>query len=164
MVDVIRFFSDLVSFDEADIRIETNDRTYFKHTTLQVGVSSLIGLCMATSGCPVLSILKPMARFHLPFASVEDTVYRALSTYLLGQYFRKLNGMEPDWELTKLDKVYDEIHQVNIGFSDRLKHIRIHDASLNALHILDTFANFVRFEIHSHVLKELETIMGEFLK
>ena len=37
---------------------------------------------MALSGCPVLEQLKPMARFHLPFASVEETIYRAASMYL----------------------------------------------------------------------------------
>ena len=164
MIDVIEFFSRFVSFEEAEIVIETENRSFSKITSLQVGISSLIGLCMATSGCPVLGKLKPMARFHLPFASAEETVYRAMSTYLLGQYFRKLNGKTPDWELENLEKIYHEIHTVNKSFSNRLKKIRIHDASINAIHILDIFANFVLFEIDKNVLKELELNMSEYIK
>ncbi len=164
MIDVIEFFSKFVSFEEAYIEVETENRSYSKHTTLQTGISSLIGLSMATSGCPVLGKLKPMARFHLPFSGAKETVFRAISTYLLGQYFRKLNGQTPDWDLENLDKIYAEIHKVNKSFAERLKHIKIHDASINAINILDTFANFVQFEIHNHVLKELECIMSEYLE
>jgi len=63
-IDLIEFFEDSTSIEETDVKIEADDRTYFKHTTLQQGVSSILGLCMATSGCPVLGKLKPMARFH----------------------------------------------------------------------------------------------------
>ncbi len=164
MIDVIGFFRNFVSFEEADIVVETEDRSSSEHTSLQAGISSIIGLCMATSGCPVLGKLKPMARFHLPFASTEETVFRAMSTYLLAQYFRKLNGKTPDWELENLEKFYNEIHSVNKSFSNRLKNIHVHDASINALNILDTFANFVLFEIHKHVLKELEFIMSEYIE
>ena len=164
MIDVIGFFRNFVSFEEADIVVEMEDRSSSKHTSLQTGISSIIGLCMATSGCPVLGKLKPMARFHLPFASAEETVFRAMSTYLLGQYFRKLNGKTPDWDLENLEKIYHEIHTVNKCFSTRLKKIRIHDASINALHILDIFANFVLFEIDKNVLKELENNMSVYIE
>ena len=55
-------------------------------------VFSLIGIYMVTSGCPIMDKLRPMARFHLPFASTEETIYRAISTYLLGQYFLEQKG------------------------------------------------------------------------
>ncbi|MFC1563524.1 DUF6901 family protein, partial [candidate division KSB1 bacterium] len=163
MIDVIEFFSEFVSFTEADVVVETEESTLHKHTSLQNGISSLIGLIMASSGCPILGKLKPMARFHLPFASAEETVFRAMSTYLLAQYFRKLHGKTPDWELENLEQFFNEIHTVNKDFALRLKHIHIHDASLNALNILDTFANFILYEIHKHVLKELELIMLEYI-
>ncbi|MCP4725393.1 MAG: hypothetical protein GY863_10175 [bacterium] len=162
MIDVIVFFSDFISFTEADITVEMEDCTHQKHTSLQNGISSLIGLIMATSGCPILGKLKPMARFHRPFASADETVFRAMSTYLLAQYFRKLHGDTPDWDLENLEKFYNEIHTVNKDFALRLKHIHIHDASLNALNILDTFANFILMEIHRHVLKEFKLIMMEY--
>lgn len=164
MVDVIEFFSDFMSFTEADIVVETENRSIYKHTTLQVGISSLIGLCMASSGCPIIGKLKPMAWFHLPFASAEETVFRAMSTYLLAQYFRKLQGKTPDWDLENLEEFYTEIHTVNDGFAERLRNIHIHDASINALIILDSFANFVLLEIHEHAMKEFETVMSKFIE
>ncbi len=162
MIDVIDFFSDFVSYTEADISVEKDGCTYSKHTSLQNGISSLIGLIMAASGCPILGKLKPMVRFHVPFISADEQVFRAMSTYLLAQYFRKVHGEEPDWAMEKLEKFYHEIHTVNKDFAIRLKHVHIYDASLNAINILDTFANFILMEIHKHVLKELEIQMLEY--
>jgi len=62
------------------------NRAYMHETPLHVALSSLIGLYMATGGCPVMERLKPMARFHLPFADEEETMFRAMSAYLLDHY------------------------------------------------------------------------------
>ena len=59
---------------------------------------------MATSGCPHMDFFKPMARFHLPLANAEETVYRATSMYLLAQYFLQREGKEADMELEGLKK------------------------------------------------------------
>ena len=40
---------------------------------------------MATAGCPWTDRLRPMARFHLPFANEAETVYRSVSMYLLSR-------------------------------------------------------------------------------
>jgi len=48
---------------------------------------------------PIFEKLKPMVRFHLPFASIEETKYRAISMYLLAQYFLYQQGSQPDWDL-----------------------------------------------------------------
>lgn len=62
----------------------TEERTYSKDTLLQQGLASLLGIVMTTSGCPVLEPLKPMVRFHLPFATLTETVYRMVSMCLVG--------------------------------------------------------------------------------
>ena len=76
LIDIIDFFRDSISWEEADITVETNARTYTKRTSLQQGISSLMGLRMATSDCPILNKLRSMARFHLPFSDPEETPYR----------------------------------------------------------------------------------------
>ena len=63
------------------------------------GISSLMGLVSAASGCPHTSALRPMARFHLPLARNEETVHRATSMYLLAQFFLKKEGAQTDLEL-----------------------------------------------------------------
>jgi len=97
-----------------------------------------------------------MVRYHLPFATLRETQYRMISMYLLAQYFLYRRGKEPDLELKNLVKVYDDIRIVNKSFFQRLAHIKIKDATLNALVKLDMFAQHVSFSIDRNVLDEME--------
>ncbi|MCH6545787.1 MAG: hypothetical protein IH796_07270 [Deltaproteobacteria bacterium] len=87
LVEVVEFFKNSISYEEVDVEIITEARNYLKHSDLQTAISSLIGIFMVTSGCPVMDKLRPMVKTHLPFATPEETIYRILSMYLLAQYF-----------------------------------------------------------------------------
>ncbi|HDZ62476.1 MAG TPA: hypothetical protein ENH40_04960 [Nitrospirae bacterium] len=163
-VELIDMFKDSLSFEEVDILVETETRSYSKHTSLQVGLSSVLGLFMVTSGCPVTEKLKSMAYNHLPFATSEETMYRVISAHLLAQYFLRKKGKTPDWELKELIKTYDDIHVINMNFFKRISNIKIEDASLNAIAILDTFANLVPFSIDEEMLGEIEQMFDAYLK
>lgn len=164
MVEVINQFKDDISFHEAEITIATSGREYRKHAPLQTGISGLIGVVMCTSGCPILDKLRPMVRTHLPFASANETMYRAISTYLLAQYFVQRHGGKPDWELKDLVKIYDDVSTVNRSFAQRLKAVQIEDASLNALVSLDCFANIAVGSIVDDSLDELESLFRAYLQ
>ena len=45
--------------------------------TLQLGarqaIISPLGIYMVTSGCPIMNKLRPMVRFHPPFATIAET-------------------------------------------------------------------------------------------
>jgi hypothetical protein len=89
-----------------------------------------------------------MAYFHLSFSSVEETVVRAISLYLLKQYFIWKSGGEPDWNLKKLEQQYQNVRQVNQGILRRIRSLsKKGDADLNALVILDDFALNLDLEI-----------------
>ena len=156
IVQITEFFKDSSSFEEVDIQLDTEEREYSKRTSMQKGVSSMLGIIMVTSGCPVLNKLKPMVRFHLPFASITETIYRVVSMYLIKQYFRKRKGLKPDWELQSLMNDYKEIHTVNQAFFKRLSFMKGKDANVNALIILDNFANYINFTLDSNKLSKIE--------
>ncbi|WP_137940085.1 hypothetical protein [Chitinivorax sp. B] len=137
----------IVSYDEAEVTVTTPQRVYRKHTTAQHAMGSLMGLLMATSDCPHTRFLAPMARFHLPFASKDETVYRSASTYLLAQYFRQQKGETPDWALTGLKAHYHELQTVNAGIAARLREVSQLDAAMNALVILDILAKLMPYSI-----------------
>jgi len=164
LVGLVDFFRDMISYIEVDLLIQSEERRYIKHTTLQQGISSLVGIYMVTSGCPIMEKLKPMVRYHLPFATLRETQYRMISMYLLAQYFLHKRGKEPDWELKNLVKVYDDIRIVNKGFFQRLAHIKIKDATLNALIKLDMFAQHVSFSIDRNVLDEMEYLFYAYFQ
>jgi hypothetical protein len=118
---------------------------------------------MVTSGCPLMEKLKPMVRYHLPFATKEETKYRVLSMYLLAQYFRHKCGKTPNWDLQALMDMYHDIKLLNKDFSQRLAHVRIEDASLNALALLDVFAQNLTFAIDKDNLDELERLFHAYI-
>jgi hypothetical protein len=130
-----------------------------KGTTAQRAVSSLMGLVMATSGCPHMSFLKPMARYHLPLATAEETIFRAVSTYLLEQYFRHKQALSVDLDLENLKKIYAEIRIVNIAMTSRLRTLCVQDSAINAVVLLDIFAKL----LPSSVEESLEEIRYLFL-
>lgn len=159
---VVEAFRDSVSFEKVGVTVETAERNYSKVTTLQKGLSSLVGLIMVTSGCPIMDKLRPMARFHLPFATSTETFYRALSMYLVAQLFQLRSGRQPDWELQGLIDIYADIKLVNRGMSHRLADASSKDANVNALIILHAFAEGVPYFISSS-LEELERLFPQHL-
>ena len=163
LVELVNFFKDSVSYEEIDVQIETEERKYTRHTTMQKGVSSLLGIFMVTSGCPVMDKLRPMVRFHLPFATLEETTYRAISMYLMAQFFRFRQGKEPDWELKNLVDIYKEVQMVNMSFQKRLSQMASHDANANALVILDTLASTILLSINEDHLDDLEVLFQAYL-
>lgn len=161
IVEMAEVFKDSKSFENAIVLISTSQREYSKKASLQKGVSSMLGIIMVTAGCPILSKLRPMTRFHLPFASLEETIYRAISMYLVKQYFKSQDGDEPDWELNGLIDDYKEIHEVNKAFFSRLSSLKGKDANVNALIILDNFANYINFSLDRNKLSKIKWMFDD---
>jgi hypothetical protein len=143
LADVVEEFKNFLSYENVHVTVTTQERTYSKNTSLQEGLSSLIGIIMVTSGCPVMEKLKPMVRYHLPFASLEETVFRMVSMYLMSQYFRKMDGHLADWDMEGLKKIYSAVGSVNRDFAERLTVAANKDANVNALVNLDCFATAI---------------------
>ena len=163
LTEVIAEFSNLQSFENVHVIVETRERNYSKNTTVQNALSAMLGIFMVTSDCPVMLPLRPMVRFHLPFASVEETIYRSVSTYLLGQFFKYKNGEEADWNLNHLTQDYEDIQMVNSGMAQRMRSVVDKDANLNALVVLDVFAKELPFSIEKS-LQNLEYLFTSSTK
>ena len=106
----------------------------------QRGIRSIMGFILASSGCPMLDFLKPLARFHQPLPTPEGTFFRAASMYLLAQYFISKAGQTPDFDLAGLKQHYENLQIVNQALAERLRTTGIEDATVNALVLLDTYA------------------------
>ncbi|MDG1667353.1 MAG: hypothetical protein P8M62_08420 [Opitutae bacterium] len=133
MHNLLEVFSNDNSTERADVTVQTSERTYTHSCDLQVGINSLMGLMMATSGCPVLKELGAMASFHIPFCSTRETLYRTVGSYLTKQYFVQLEGGEPDWELIHLKELYSVLEGLNQDFSKRIQDSSSSDAVSNAV-------------------------------
>ena len=141
VLDVVEAFQDRRSYETALVEIVTPARTTQKRATLSEGVSALLGLLMATGGCPILGLLRPNVLTHLPFASIDETAFRTLAMYLLAQFFVSQRGGKGDWTLARIGEFLEEVHLVNRHFSERLGSTCLKDANLNAVSRLDAFAH-----------------------
>lgn len=150
---LVEFFKDKASVAEAIVTVTTEERTYVKQLPLQQGIFGIFGLVMATSSCPYMDFLKPMARFHLPFSTAEETIVRSVSMYLLLQYFVAKRGEQPDLGLERLEMHYENIQKVNDGILERIKDVVLNDADLNALIILQGFADLLTMAISKDLSK-----------
>ncbi|MFT5836538.1 MAG: hypothetical protein ACI9ZV_000033 [Candidatus Azotimanducaceae bacterium] len=130
---VVEAFSDSQSIERVKVTVTTAERSYFEDCDLQVGINSLMGLMMATSGCPVLKELGAMASFHIPFCTTRETLHRTVGSFLIKQYFKQLKGEEPDWELAQLKELYGVLEGLNQDFSKRIQSSITCDALSNAV-------------------------------
>jgi hypothetical protein len=159
---IVEMFKDRNSYDNVVVAVSDRMRSYLKETSLQDALGSMLGIIMATGGCPSMKPLRPMVRFHLPFASLEETEFRMVSMYLLGQYFRSEKGLEPDWNMDGLQAIYDSVHTVNKAFAERIRSVYLNDAGVNAIVMLDSFAEAVPFAIRTK-MKDFEKFFASYM-
>lgn len=142
-------FKEHKSFVKVQVFVKSPQRFYGKNTDLQTALFSLFGLIMASSDCPHLHLFKSMARYHLPFATMEETNVRALGMYLLSRYVESLDNPSVKVDLTGLSEKYTAIEKVNQGIISRIRSLKGGDATKNAIVVLDSFASFLPLEISS---------------
>jgi hypothetical protein len=140
MTSALEPLKTLVSFDTVGVTVIQAERTVYAETTAQQAMSSVLGLIMATAGCPWTDHLRPMARFHLPFASEAETVYRSLCMFLLA---REIIDAEQRRGFEGLEELYENLHMVNRDMSRRLGAATRTDPARNAIALLDSYTTLL---------------------
>lgn len=155
---IIDAFQDTLSTEKIFVRVETPERIYEKHVDAQRGLMAIIGLLMAKSDCPLLNPMKGLAKFHLPFASPEEALFRSVSSYFLKQYFKNKKGQLDALDLTGLATFYEELNILNYHFLQRIRLASKKDANLNALAVLHTLSSIVLLSLD----EQLEILRDQF--
>jgi hypothetical protein len=153
-------FREILSSSVANVRVITPEREYFKRCDAQTGLRALIGFVMATSQCPILSKMRGMAHYHLPFASIDEIVFRVSSSYLLSQYYLHQEGGEPDWELKGLKKYYKDLLTLNYDFLQRIRIASEAHSNLDVLSTLFSISSLLSINLEQH-LQELKPLFTE---
>jgi len=159
ILPVVEAFQADDAYQKVDVTVTDEQRSYFKRTALEEALRSLLGLKMATSGCPVLGELRPMALHHLPFANTDEFILRSVSQYLLEQYFARKHHREPDWELQGLVERSQRLQLVNQALWQRIHSVCQGDSNLKVLLNFFSMASSVSFSLESQ-LRKLEVKMG----
>lgn len=161
MLPVVEAFQAEDAYQRVDVTVTDERRSYAKQTALEEALRSLLGLKMATSGCPVLSELKPMTLHHLPFATSDEFVIRSVSYYLLQQLFAKRNRLDPDWELEGLIDLNRRLQLVNQALWQRTHVVCQGDSILKALLNFFSMASSVSVSLESQLRKLQSKMVGE---
>lgn len=155
---VVSRFHGTRSIDRVALYVTTPERVISEDVALQRAISSMIGLLFPTCGCPKTIYMRPMARFHLPLASEEETVFRVTGMYLLAQYFLAGKGQPSEMGFEGLGRIYENLHILNKAIASRLQHATGSDSAKNAIALLDMYSNLVPVLLD----EQLETISSFF--
>ncbi|BAU75144.1 DUF6901 family protein [Metapseudomonas furukawaii] len=157
---VIEDFQGLPAFRKVLVAVRTPEREYAKRVGLEEGLRALLGVIMATSACPVLGKLKPMAHQHLPFASNQEFILRAVSLYLARQYFNFREGRHADWELKGLVRLFQQLQLVNQAFWQRIHDVCEGDSNLKAFLTFFSMASSMTYSLETQLQKVRPLVMS----
>jgi hypothetical protein len=153
LVPLVHRFSALSSIDRIDVLVVTPEYEASKRTDTQTALSALMGLVLATSACPILGRMRPLAHMHAPFATATQMVYRIVSMHLLGCFLRgETVGLDG------LEGFFSDIERLNRAFFVRLNRAVQRDAGINALLALHSRSALAGMSIEA----EMENIRAWF--
>lgn len=155
--EIVDKTADMLSYKSSRIVVKTIERSYFKDTDLQSGLFSLLGLIMANCDCPHFSFLKPLAKFHLPFSNIQETLFRSASTHLLQKFFENKANKDKKIDLLDLLENYKQLEIVNKAILERIKIMSKGDANKNAIVCLNIYAQMfsAEFDNEFEMLEEI---------
>jgi len=134
---VVSALGDVASIARVNVTVAQHARTVSQTVSGEAAARALLGLLMATSGCPIVSRLRPLAVMHLPFASAAETTFRFAALHLLAQYFEALErDTPPRLDLASLRADMAGLEEVNRAFARRMRVACRNDAIPNALSAL----------------------------
>lgn len=157
---VIEDFQGLPAFKKASVWVRTPEREYTKLVSLEEALRSLLGVIMATSACPILGKLRPMAHNHLPFASNQEFTLRTVSLYLSRQYFNAREGRHADWELKGLVRIFQQLQLVNQAFWQRIHDTCEGDSNLKAFLTFFSMSSSMSYSLETQLQKIRPLVMS----
>ncbi|MES2919296.1 MAG: hypothetical protein V4729_11855 [Pseudomonadota bacterium] len=141
--NIVGRFHDTRSIDEVELEVITEQRRVTQTIPLQNALASLLGLVFPISGCPRTEGMKPLARFHVPLASEEETVFNVAGMYLLAQYFVNVKNRSGVLSFDGLISAYGDLHIVNKHVASRLQAVTSSDSVKNAITLLDMYSSLM---------------------
>lgn len=141
--NIVERFHETRSIDIVELEVITEERRVIQTLAIQQAIASILDLIVPICGCPKTAYMKPMARFHLPLASEEETVFRVTGMYLLSQYFLSHVSQKSSIEFDGLSKIYEDLHILNAAVASRLQAVTQSDSLKNAITLVDMYSLLV---------------------
>ncbi|ADE54524.1 DUF6901 family protein [Coraliomargarita akajimensis] len=164
VVDVVETFRGVSSIAEVEVEVVGQGRRTRKdHVALPSAIAALLGARFAGSDCPIMARFRPMVRHHLPFATFEEARFRMATMHALAQLIRLKDGLRADWNMESLGQMCQDVNQLNIEFSERLKKLCAEESTTNALSGLDSFVQMIDLSLDEDFWDELKRLFEGYL-
>lgn len=160
--NVVDRFHDSRSIDEVEVEVINDDKRVVVTTALQRVIASMLGLVFPICGCPKTAYMRPLARFHSPLASEEETVFNVTGMYLLAQYFLTTAGTRGQFDFKGLTSIYEDMHILNAAVASRLQGATTSDSVKNAITLIDMYSTLVPMLIEDQ-LAEMRPFFRAYL-
>lgn len=154
--DVVERFDGTQSIDIIELEVITEDRRVFQTLDIQRALASMLDLVFPVCGCPKTAYMKPLARFHLPLASEEETVFRVTGMYLLSQYFVSQAQSGGRVSFDGLSGLYQDMHILNTAVAKRLVSVTQSDSLKNAITLVDMYSTLVPLLLEDRLVEMRE--------
>ena len=151
LIPVVEGFKNIDSGHVVEVQATVANRRIIMSAPARLALSSVVGLISASAGCPHTIYFRPMVRYHLPLSNENETIMRAMSMYMLGQYFANKSGDKPDMNMEGLWKIYEELQTVNMTLAERLRSVHATSSSVNSVILLDMYTELIPREISSSI-------------
>ncbi|MGK7913590.1 MAG: hypothetical protein AB4050_19220 [Synechococcus sp.] len=156
-------FKDGLSYEATHVTVIGPERTYSKQTDLQRGLNSIFGLIMASSSCPHFQWLKPLARFHLPFASFEETLFRSMSSCTLSELIKHKTVRDIDEICDLVKHRYEQLAIINAALIERIGHIGKGEADRNAIVTFHSYCQMFDLSLSGELIADTFSDVFSFL-
>lgn len=135
---VVDAFKAMDSLQQVKVCVTMGDATTEVNCSVAKVATSIMGLCMAASGCSKIAPFRAMALYHQPFSTLEETVIRAAGFMLLGRWAHGTLAAEDPFG--PLIDAWERLEEVNARIGRSLQDYCHTDSALNGLVNLDIFA------------------------
>lgn len=126
---IVETLGNVASIAALKVTVTTTQRVYQQTVTGSEAARAALGLVMATSACPILDDMHILARFHLPFATQDESTFRLVSAYLMRHFFTQQGTPDLESLIAKME----DLKKLNIAFANRLRAACSKDAIPNAI-------------------------------
>jgi len=162
LCDIVERFDDTRSIDKVELEVITEERRVIQTLDIQRAIASMLDLILPICGCPKTAHFKPLARFHLPLASEEETVFRVTGMYLLAQYFSSHTSSGGRINLGGLTDLYNDLHILHKAVARRLQTVTQSDSVKNAFALIDVYSVLVPLLIEDQLV-EMRSFFESYL-
>ncbi len=164
LVEIAEFFKEYCSYEEVEVTVSTDKRSFVKQTSAEEGLASLLEIYLAGSDCPTMDKMRPGLDNYLPFSTPAEATYRFLAIYLTEQYLLRKNGKPDDMDVERLPAFLKEMQETVAAFLQRVKAIEKKDALRNSMVLISNLISIAGRAIEAKKLQRIETIFLPDLK